>query len=248
MKRIFAALLICTLFVACNSENKGTLRVAGASNMKFALEEITQQFQLTSGIKTELITASSGKLTTQIKEGAPFDVFLSADIKFPTELYKSGLTKEAPKVYAKGSLVLWTTEKFTPTIEMLRHDSIRKIAVSNPKTAPYGKAGIDFLKTNGLYEHIKDKLVFGESVTQTNQFVATKSVPIGLTAASSLYYYAKKLDIRTVKIPNNLYQPILQGVVQTNKESDDATKFINYLFSEEGTKILNKFGYQVNDL
>ncbi len=248
MIRLLTYLLIFFSFLSCSTEKSTSLRIAGASNMKFALEQIVDQFEANTGIETELITASSGKLTTQIKEGAPFDIFLSADLKFPQELYKLSLTTEVPKVYAKGSLVLWTTERFTPTVEMLRHDSIKKIAISNPKTAPYGKAGIEFLKNNGLYEHVKNKLVFGESVTQTNQFVATKSVPIGITAASSLHYYTKKIESRTVKIPENLYQPILQGVVQINKESEAATKFINYLFSEEGKEILNKFGYQVTDL
>lgn len=131
---------------------------------------------------------------------------------------------------------------------MLRHDSIQKIAISNPKTAPYGKSAIDFLKNNGLYEFVAHKLVFGESVTQTNQFVATKSVPIGITAYSSLHYYTKILETSIVKIPEHLYDPILQGVVQINSESEEAAEFINYLFSKEGTKILNKFGYEVTDL
>lgn len=248
MNRLLTLFLILITFYSCTSEKNAPLRVAGASNMKFALEELVKQFEQNTGIKTELITASSGKLTNQIKEGAPFDVFLSADLKFPEELHKLGMTTSEPKIYAKGSLVLWTTERFTPTIEMLRHDSIKKIAIANPKTAPYGKAGVEFLKRNGLYEHVEDKLVYGESVSQANQFVATKAVQMGITAASSLYFYNNNSEIRTVNIPENLYNPIYQGVVQTNLESEKASKFINYLFSEEGKEILNKFGYQVTDL
>ena len=248
MKRIPILLLSVFILISCSTSEEKALMIAGASNMKFALEELVEKFEEQTNIKTELISASSGKLTAQIKEGAPYDVFLSADLKFPYELHKLELTTTEPKVYAKGSLSLWTTEKFRPTIEMLRHDSIKKIAVSNPKTAPYGKAGVDFLKNNGLYEFVEDKLVFGESVTQTNQFVATKSVQIGITATSSLSNYKEKFEIRTVEIPENLYNPIYQGVVQTNKESKEATEFINYLFSEEGKEILNKFGYQVTDL
>lgn len=248
MKRVLLTLFSLIVLISCNSSENKPLIIAGASNMKFALEELVTTFEQETGIKTELISASSGKLTAQIQEGAPYDVFLSADLKFPYELHKLELTTAEPKVYAKGSLSLWTTEKFRPTIEMLRHDSIKKIAVSNPKTAPYGKAGVDFLKNNGLYEFVEEKLVFGESVTQTNQFVATKSVQIGITATSSLSNYNEKFEIRSVKIPENLYNPIYQGVVQTNKESKEAAEFINFLFSEEGKEILNKFGYQVSDL
>lgn len=248
MIRLLSFVLIVLVLVSCTTEKNPPLRVAGASNMKFALEEIVENFELTTAIKTELIIASSGKLTHQIKEGAPYDVFLSADLKFPQELYNLGLTTSPPMIYAKGTLVLWTTESFKPTIEMLRHDSIQKIAIPNPKTAPYGKAGLDFLKRNGLYDYVKDKLVFGESVSQTNQFVATKAVPIGITAASSLYQFDTKSEIKIVSVPENLYEPIFQGAVQINKESEAAAVFINYLFSKEGKEILNKFGYQVTDL
>ena len=119
MIRLLTTLFIFSFFISCQSDKSPSLRIAGASNMKFALEQLVNHFEARTGIETEFIAASSGKLTAQIKEGAPFDVFLSADLKFPLELYKLGLTSEAPKVYAKQSrykLVNTTQICFLPNL------------------------------------------------------------------------------------------------------------------------------------
>ena len=131
------------------------INVAAAANVQFVLNELVKDFDNSTGIKTNVILSSSGKLTAQIKEGAPYDVFVSADMKYPQELYKSGYAIDSPKVYANGLLVLWTIQpgiKPVADLSVLTSDAIKKIAIANPQTAPYGWRGIG--KSNELLQTI----------------------------------------------------------------------------------------------
>jgi molybdate transport system substrate-binding protein len=130
--------------------------------------------------------SSSGKLTAQIRSGAPFEVFLSADTKYPDELHKAGFAAQAPKVYAYGSLVLWSREKrdLPQNLRFLTGPQIARIAVANPKLAPYGEAAVQALTYYKLYPKVEKKLVFGESIAQVNQYVLSGAAPVGFTAKS----------------------------------------------------------------
>jgi molybdate transport system substrate-binding protein len=171
----FYILLLST--VVSFAQNK--LTVAAAANVQFVMAELVKDFESTTGIKTDIILGSSGKLTAQIKEGAPYDIFVSADMKYPEELYKSGFATGSPKVYANGLLVLWTIQtdsKPDADLKILTSNAIKKIAIANPATAPYGEASVEAMNYYKVYDQVKDKLIYGESISQTNQYIITKSL------------------------------------------------------------------------
>lgn len=173
--------------LAITSFAQNKITIAAAANVQFVLNELTKDFESSTGIKTEIILNSSGKLTAQIKEGAPYDVFVSADMKYPAELYKTGFAIDSPRVYANGLLVLWTTKdevKPDPTLKVLTSNAVKKIAIANPQTAPYGEASVEAMNYYKVYDKVKDKLVYGESISQTNQFIISGSAEIGFTAKS----------------------------------------------------------------
>lgn len=226
--------------IACNTSKKETLTIATAANMQFAMEALTKEFTKQYGINCQLVISSSGKLTAQIQSGAPYDVFVSADLKYPTELYQKGLTVKAPEVYATGTLVLWTTtNNITPTLLNLKNNRIKHIALANPKTAPYGKAAMEVLTP--YIKNLKHKFVYGESIAQVNQFVNTQVAQVGFTSLSVVLAQQKG---SWNSIPKDLYTPIKQGIViikQTNY-LDKATLFYNFVFSKTGKEILKKHG------
>jgi molybdate transport system substrate-binding protein len=237
------------MVLGCSVSSKKPLTIATAANMQFALTEITEAFTEDTGIKTETILGSSGKLNAQIKEGAPYDVFVSADMAFPQDLYESGFTKSAPKVYANGTLILWSfQDQIEPSFELLTDPNIKHIAIANPKTAPYGIAASQVLKEGEYYDQIVGKLVFGESVGQTNQFIITGAAEVGLTAKSVVMSPQMKGKGNWVEVSSSLHDPILQGMVLLKTEEitrKNAQLFSDFMFSEKAKTILRKYGYQV---
>lgn len=221
--------------------------IATAANMQFVMIELTDTFKKKTGIACETILGSSGKLTAQIVAGAPYDVFVSADMKYPQALHEKELTLAAPKVYAAGSLVLWTAEDRALTWpESLTDRDFSHIAMANPKTAPYGTAALQTLQALGLEGLLEPKLVYGESISQTNQFITSQAAQIGFTAKSVVLAPNLKDKGSWVDIPSQYHTPLKQGVVILKGRSDreaEATKFFEFLFSEEAKEILNKFGY-----
>lgn len=194
--------------------------------------------------------SSSGKLTAQIVRNAPFDLFLSADMRYPIYLYKRGYSITAPKVYAHGILVLWSNKniKFS-NIQILVSKKIKKIAIPNPRIAPYGRAAKESLIHYNLYNKVKNKLVYGESVGQASNYIYEKIVDIGFTAKSIVLSPKIKNKGYWVEIPSNTYRPISQGVVILKHGSKNpyAKKFFNFIFSEKGKEILKKYGYEVDN-
>jgi len=243
----FIAVLI---LLSCSQNQSEKLTIAAAANMQFAVAELTKVFSEQTGIECETVTSSSGKLTAQIIEGAPFDVFLSADMKFPKELYIRGLTMNEPLVYAYGNLVLWTLKNdVEPVIESLSHENIKHIAMGNPKTAPYGISAKEVLHNTGLEEKLQNKLVFGESISQTNQFIISMVADIGFTSKSVVLSSIMKGQGDWKEIDKKLYRPIAQGIVIINSRNifqKEAIQFKDFLLSAKGKEILYKFGYQVS--
>ena len=236
-------------FYSCQKNNKDALKVAVASNLQFVMPELVNRFSDKTGIDCEVIIGSSGKLTAQIVEGAPFDVFLSADVKYPKELFIKGFTIGEPDIYAYGSLILWTLKEGVSTdLSSLQSKEIRFIAMGNPKTAPYGFAAVQVLEKKGLFETLNDKLVFGESISQTNQFIISQAAEIGFTS-KSVVLSSKMKNIGIWKeINKELYDPMAQALVILNtrtKFQQEALDFRDYILSEEGKEILAKFGYEL---
>ena len=250
-KFLLLTIFFLLLFTSCEQKENNKLTIATAANMQYAMKDLTKAFSNETGIECESISSSSGKLTAQIKEGAPYDIFVSADMKFPNELYQSGFSTGKPKVYAYGKLVIWTMNtQLNPNFDSLEKKHINHIAMPNPKTAPYGIAAEEALKNKELNEKIQSKLVFGESVAQTNQFIVSYAAEIGFTAKSVVLSPNMKGKGNWKEVDDNLYSPLAQGVVVLNNRDTNlknAQRFQNFLFSEKGKEILNKFGYSVND-
>ena len=249
-KSLIAVLLI--LMAACkNQEGDRRLTIAVAANMQYAMEEIATAFTEQTGTPCDLIVGSSGKLTAQIVEGAPFDVLVSADMKYPETLSEKGLTETEPEVYAYGSLVLWTlNDSLDLSLTLLRAPEIRHIALANPKTAPYGEAAREVLQHYGIYEQVKDKLVFGESIAQTNQFITSGAAEVGFTALSVVLSPRMEGRGQWISPDPASYRPISQGLVVVDQGSGpntNALAFRDFVFSPVATGILAKFGYSTDE-
>ncbi len=230
----------------------GEITIAVAANVSYAIDELKAEF-VKSSPETEVrvILGSSGKLTAQIKNGAPYGLFMSANMTFPQALFNDKIAITEPLVYAQGALAYLSIKKqdFTQGVDLLRDENISKIAIANPKTAPYGKAAVEALKNAKVYESIKSKFVYGESISQTVSYAVT-AADIGIIAKSSLY--SSKMtqyreNVNWAPVDPALYSPIEQGIVllKYGEENKEYKAFYDFILSEQGKSILKKYGYIV---
>ena len=225
------------------------LTVAVAANVKYAFDDLQKAFTRDTGIEVKSVFGSSGKLTAQIKSGAPFDVFLSADMGYPDSLYKDGVAVGAPRVYANGVLVLWTMNPLDlgKGIRVLNDPAVKKVAVASPELAPYGREAINALEYFKLRGAVEPKLVYGESISQVNQYIDSGAADIGFTAKSVVLAPAVSGKGKWVELPKESYTPIAQGAVIlrygniTNPVA--ARRFMEFLASSTARGILEKYGY-----
>ncbi|MEL6483895.1 MAG: molybdate ABC transporter substrate-binding protein [Bacteroidota bacterium] len=243
--------LVGLLLLAVGCRNSGSsdkeIVVATASNMQFAIPELSTAFTAETGIPCEFVLGSSGKLMAQIKEGAPFDVFLSADMKYPELLHQQGLGQKSPEVFAYGTLVLWHATVTAPSLETLTLPEVEHIAMANPQTAPYGQAALEVIQKQGFYTTLEDKLVFGESIAQTNQFVFSGAVQAAFTSLSFAMSNPKFQQGYWQALDEKEHSPLGQGVLVLGKspeKKDSAKRFRNFLFSTKGQQILMDHGYK----
>lgn len=244
MKKILLSILITTAIFA------GEINVAVAANVSYAIEELKAEFKKTNpDIDVKITLGSSGKLTAQIKNGAPYGIFMAANMLYPEALYnkKAALTK--PIVYAQGELAYLSIKPidFSKGIAIVNDNSISKIAIANPKTAPYGAATIEAMKNSGVYESAKGKFVFGESISQTVSYTIT-AADLGFIAKSSLYspkmaHY--KENVNWASVDTSLYTPIKQGIVLLKyaENNSDYKAFYDFILSDRAKKIFIKYGY-----
>jgi len=227
----------------------GTITIAVAANVSYAIESLIQEFNKTNpDTKVRVILGSSGKLTAQIKHRAPYQLFMSANMKYPNSLYKYNIAVTKPVVYAQGSLALLSIKNhdFSRGLSLLKDKKIKKIAVANPKTAPYGKATFEALKNSNILDDIKYKFIFGESISSTIAYTVT-ATDIGVVAASSLFSpkMAKfKKGINWAKVDSSLYSPIDQGIVMID-ETKEVRAFYDFILSQRAKKIFKDFGYAI---
>jgi molybdate transport system substrate-binding protein len=226
-----------------------TLRVAAAANLQSVIKGLQVDFAHKAGIGIEPILGSSGKLVAQIKNGAPFDIFLSADMSFPEVLYKDGLTTKAPVTYAYGSLVICSTKNIDLANwqRILTTTQIKKIAIANPDVAPYGAAAKQVLQKKGILNKAQSKLVFGESVAQVNTYITTGVVDVGFTSQALVNDPANKTKLYSKVIDPASYTPIRQGMVILKRADSNiwAKKFYQYLLSADAKRIFKKYGYRL---
>jgi len=227
------------------------LRIAVAANAHGLIKKLQTDFKKRTGIETEVIIGASGKLTAQIMNGAPYEVFLSADTEFPDRLFNDGFGLAKPKIYALGSLIICGSAiaDFKNWQSILNSGQVRKVAIANPKTAPYGKAAEESLKFYKLETKIKSKLVYGESIAQVNTYIQTGVVDWGFTTESFLYEKSDKTKWKWARVDEKSYGKIEQAVVLLSyaKKSgnSNAKKFYDYLSSSSARKIIASNGYHL---
>lgn len=235
------------LFCNNTDEKRDSLRIAVAANLRFAIEEINTEFEKKTGIIIDAVTASSGKLTAQIKNGAPYDAFLSANYKYPITLYQEGFAKTKPQLFCQGILVIWTTKDLFPdsTLANLVNPEITKIGIANPQNAPYGIAAEELLKNAGLIDILRTKLVYAENVSQLNQYVINRAVDYGITSKSAVMAPKLTNTGRWKEINYNSYTPVKQYFVKlkVKNSKNDVDKYFSFLSSQKAKKILEKHGY-----
>jgi molybdate transport system substrate-binding protein len=221
------------------------LRIAAASDLQAALPEVANRFRAITGIESSLTFGPSGQLAEQIKQGAPFDIFLSANESFVRDLAAAELIKpDTVRPYARGSLVLAVHRAFGQQIRSLSDltiPEVKKIALANPATAPYGKAGKQALERAGLWESVQPKIVFAESVRQALLYAQRGDAEAALVGKA----IANVPEILSVKIDETLHDPIIQalGVVSVTTRVADAERFAGFVLDPEGQNILKKFGF-----
>ena len=249
MKLIAGLLSVVTLSASFGATAAQPLTVAVAANVKFVFDELKAEFKKSSGIELNGVFASSGKIYAQIKSGAPYDVFLSADMEFPAALHKGGFAVAAPRVYARGVLVLWTLQPLDleQGMNVLTSPAVKKVAMANPKLAPYGLEAMRALEHFKLRAMVEPKLIYGESIAQVNQYIDTRSVEIGFTAKSVVLAPQMQGRGKWIEVPRDSYQAIEQGVVLLKHGADTnavaAKQFMAFMVSAQARGILEKFGY-----
>lgn len=234
------------------SGRKVTVQVAAASDVRFALDEVIAGFQRQyPDVSIKVSYGSSGNFATQLANGAPFDVFLSADTAYPTELEKQGLTAPGSRFdYAVGRLVVWAArtkgyDLARTGLAGLTDPRIRTVAIANPQHAPYGRAAVAALTSAGIYDRVKPKLVYGENIAQAAEFVAAGTADAGIIASSLTKAPAMDGKGDVFPVPPDLYPPVIQEGVVMRRAADlgAAGSFTAYLRGEPGRAILTMYGY-----
>lgn len=249
MMNKFSIALIFFCVISCVVQ-ADEITVAAAANLQFTLDDIKSAFEQKTGHKVNLVFGSSGKLTTQIRQGAPFDIFMSADEEYPQWLSKEGLTLGEPRVYAVGVLVLWTLKdiELSDDLGQLNNSIFEKIALASPKAAPYGRQAMNAMTYYKLYPAIESKLVYGESISQVNQFIVTKAADIGFTGKSVVLSPNMKDKGKWIEIDPAAYHPLNQAVVILNNATTQGRivqDFYDFLFSVESKHIFTQYGYKL---
>jgi molybdate transport system substrate-binding protein len=246
-KSILAVVLAAVASNAATAQ-ADKITVAAAADLKFAMDEIVTVFKKDNpSDQVEVVYGSSGKAHAQIKQAAPYDLYFSADIAFASDLVKSGLAASNVKPYAVGRIVLWSARQDATkmTLASLTDPKITRIAIANPMHAPYGKRAEEALRASGLWEKVQSKLVYGENITQTAQFVLTGNAQVGIIALSVAINSELASKGGYWLIPDKLHQPLEQGFIITKRAAGNALakRFAHYMESKSARAIMTKYGF-----
>ena len=244
--RFVAAMLLLLGIMMAHAE---PLTIAVAANVKYAYDELAGEFNKSTGIAVQSVLGATGTLSAQVRNGAPYDVFISADTETPDALFKDGFAAGKPKIYAYGTLVLWTRNKLDMSLglALLSDKKIQKIALANPKLAPYGRAAKQTLEQAKLYTAVESKLVYGESIAQTTQFIDSGAADLGFIAKSIVLAPELAGKGHWLEVPKTSYEPIAQAVVVlkhgAETQAQNAQRFVDFLFTPAARKVFAKYGY-----
>ena len=259
----FQWLLILLTFIAgcadsyteqTSEPNTLVLKVAAAANLQYAMTEIEKIFEENQpDISLEISYGSSGNFFSQLSQLAPYDIFFSADTKYPRKLVEQGFIAETDYFpYASGQIVLWVPEGSpldlkTSGIQILLDPAVKKIAIANPRLAPYGLAAVEAMQHFQLYDQIKDKLVLGENISQTAHFIESKAADVGVLAFSLVRVPERNDRGQYWKIPTDAYSQIIQagGILKTSPHPAAARHFREFVLGPNGQEVLTRFGYSI---
>lgn len=224
------------------------LSVAVAANMMPVMEELRPAFYAETGVELALTQGSSGKFATQIRNGAPFDAFVSADMEYPEALAEAGFTDGPATRYARGSLVVWSLKGADVSgLEALKSPKTKKLALADPRLAPYGRAAVQALKKAGVYEAVEKKLVYGESLSQVNQFTTSKAADAGFVARSIVETARWRGQGVWTPVDPALHGPIDQGLVITKEGAARnpklSRKLRDFMLGPKARAVLERYGY-----
>lgn len=244
MKKIVVVLAALAISVSMSAQ---VIRVAAAANLKYVLEEIKAQYQKENPkSRVDIVFGASGGLVQQILNGANFDFFMAADKDFPVKLQQKGAALGAIKTYAYGKLVMWSSSvDVSKGAAILTSGAVKKIAIANPQTAPYGERSVEFLKKKGLLDALKSKIVYADNISQAAQFAFSENAEIGFTAMSLVLALDMKDAGKYYEIPASEYTPIDQACVLIKKKqfNPSAAKFMKYVLDPKLKSIWEKYGY-----
>lgn len=254
MKRILTSLLagIALLLVGHGQIHAAQIAVAAAADLKFALDELVAEFHTNQpGVQVKVTYGSSGNFYAQLQNQAPFDLYFSADIEYPRKLAAAGLALDTNAfLYAVGRIVVWTPTNFPVAVDQLGMSSllapsVKKIAIANPQHAPYGRAAVAAMKSLKVYDQAAPKLVYGENIAQTAQFVQSGAADIGIIALSLAIAPQMRAAGRYWEIPLDAYPKMEQGgiILKWTKEAEAARAFRNFVLGEHGRTVLKRYGF-----
>ncbi len=248
MKRTIFFLLLAFLSASADAQPTPTVRIAAASNLKFALDSLVAAFTSQRPGRIDVSYGSSGKLFEQISHGAPFDIFFSADMVYPALLAKKNMATGEPYIYGVGRIVVWSKKVDVKNrgIRSLLDPSVKKIAIANPLHAPYGKRAEEAFEHYNIFEQLTPKLVYGQNISQAAQFVTSGAADAGVIALSlALSPNMQREQGVYFILPEDSHQPLEQGVVITRHGASNgfAKAFVDFMKGERAVAILDYFGF-----
>ncbi len=246
-------LILClVLLLAPAAEAADEILIAAAADLQFALPELIQQFEKHGGGKVRVVFGSSGDFTSQIQNGAPYDMFFSADLMYPKHLDEAGLIEPGSiHHYADGKIVLWVLKSSNIDVNrglaVLLEPRIRKIAIANPQHAPYGRAAVATLTHENIYSRVKNKIVMAENVSQAAQFVDSGAAEAGIVALSLAVAPEVREKGSYFVIPPSDYPAIEQGcaILKSSQHKQAAQRFLEFINTPSATRTLEEFGFGV---
>ncbi len=247
--RLTAVLLVSIISQVCVAQE---ITVAAAADLQFAMQDVAARFQKETGKTVKLTYGSSGNFFQQIQNGAPFDMFFSANLDYAKKLESAGLTVPGSYYeYAKGKIVIWVRNDsklgLSSGMQVLLDPSVKKIAVANPEHAPYGQAAVAAMQNDKIYERLKDKFVLGENISQTASFVVAGAADVGIVALSLALSPNMKDKGRYVEIPAVEYPPIEQAcvILLSSKNKETARQFLSFVKTAAIGDVLRSYGFDV---
>jgi molybdate transport system substrate-binding protein len=254
VRRFGLIALVAVLFLhLCRAQGIAQeISVAAAADLQFAMQDIAGRFQHETGKTVKPIFGSSGNFFQQIQNGAPFDIFFSANLDYPKKLEATGLTEPGSYYqYARGKIVVWVPNDskldLSSGMKALLDPAVKKIAVANPLHAPYGQAAVAAMQKENIYDKLKDKFVLGENISQTASFVVSGAADAGIIALSLAVSPNMKDKGRYVEVPGDKYPPIEQAcvILKSSKNQETARQFLSFVKTRAIREVLSNYGFDV---